>query len=36
MTYGNIIRVCTGTDETITALTDDGISEVKDMLAAAR
>lgn len=36
MTYGNIVSVYTGTDESITALTDDGISEIKDMLAAAR
>jgi enolase len=36
MTYGNIVSVYTGTDEAITALTDDGISEIKDMLAAAR
>ena len=36
MTYGNIVSVYTGTDETITALTDDGISEIKDMLAVAR
>lgn len=36
MTYGSIISVYTGTEEVITALTDDGISEIKDMLAAAR
>ena len=36
LTYGNIISVYTGTDEAITALTDDGICEIKDMLAAAR
>jgi hypothetical protein len=36
MTYGNIVSVYTGTDEAITALTDDGISEIKDMLADAR
>ena len=36
MTYGNIVSVYTGTDEPITALTDDGICEIKDMLAAAR
>ena len=36
MTYGSIVSVYTGTDEAITALTDDGISEIKDMLAAAR
>ena len=36
LTYGNILSVYTSTDEAITALTDDGISELKDMLAAAR
>ena len=36
MTYGNIVSVYSGMDEAITALTDDGISEIKDMLAAAR
>ena len=36
LTYGTIVSVYTGTDEAITALTDDGISEIKDMLAAAR
>ena len=36
LTYGNIVSVYTGTDEAITALTDDGISELKEMLAAAR
>ena len=36
MTYGNIVSVYTGTDEPITALTDDGICEIKDMLAGAR
>lgn len=36
LSYGNIISVCTGTDEAITALTDDGIDELKDMLADAR
>jgi hypothetical protein len=36
MTYGNIVSVFTGTDDAITALTDDGIEELKDMLAAAR
>ena len=36
MTYGNIVSVYTRTDEPITTLTDDGISEIKDMLAAAR
>ena len=36
MTYGSIVSVYTGTDEPITTLTDDGISEIKDMLASAR
>ena len=36
LTYGHIVSVYTGTDESITTLTDDGISEIKDMLAAAR
>ena len=36
MTYGSIVSVYTGTDEAITALTDDGICEIKGMLAAAR
>ena len=36
LTYGNILSVYTGTDEAITALTDDGIEELQDMLAAAR
>jgi hypothetical protein len=36
MTYGSIVSVYTDTDEPITTLTDDGISEIRDMLAAAR
>ncbi|MBS3980027.1 MAG: hypothetical protein KGZ77_09600 [Rhodobacteraceae bacterium] len=36
LTYGNIVSVYTGTAEVITALTDDGINELKDMLAPAR
>ncbi len=36
MTYGNIVSVYSGTDEALTALTDDGIEELQDMLAAAR
>ena len=35
MTYGSIISVYTGPDDTITALTDDGIDELKDMLTDA-
>ena len=34
--YGAIISVHTGADEAITAFTDDGISELRDMLADAR
>ena len=36
LTYGAIISVYTGQDETVTALTDDGIGELKDMLRDAR
>jgi hypothetical protein len=36
LTYGSIITVYTGPDDTITALTDDGIGELKDMLRDAR
>ena len=36
MTYGNIVSVYTSTDEPITARTDGGTSEIKEMLAAAR
>lgn len=36
LTYGAIVTVYTGQDETITALTDDGIEELTDMLADAR
>lgn len=35
-TYGSIISVYTGPDDTVTALTDDGIDELKDMLRDAR
>lgn len=35
LTYGSIISVVHGDDETITALTDDGIDEVNQMLSAA-
>ncbi len=34
--YGNIISVVTGDDEAITALTDDGIDELNQMLSTAR
>lgn len=36
LTYGSIISVYTGAEETVTALTDDGIEELKDMLRDAR
>ncbi|KMS55986.1 hypothetical protein V474_07610 [Novosphingobium barchaimii LL02] len=36
LTYGSIITVYTGPDETITALTDDGVDELSDMLREAR
>lgn len=32
LTYGTIIYVCTGTDESINTLTEDGIDELRDML----
>lgn len=36
LTYGNIVSVHIGHDDYITALTDDGIEELRDMLASAR
>lgn len=36
LTYGNIISVVHGDDQTITALTDDGIDELSQMLSDAR
>ncbi|MFC3443737.1 hypothetical protein ACFOKF_21505 [Sphingobium rhizovicinum] len=36
LTYGAIISLYTGPDEAITALTDDGIEELSDMLGDAR
>ncbi|CAN7631875.1 hypothetical protein [Pararhizobium sp. LjRoot238] len=36
LTYGSIISVYAGSDEAITALTDDGIDELSQMLAHAR
>jgi hypothetical protein len=36
LTYGSIITVHTGPDETITALTQDGVEELRDMLVNAR
>jgi hypothetical protein len=36
LTYGSVLSVYTGPDETITALTDDGVEELTDMLRDAR
>ena len=36
LTYGNIVNVHVGYDDYITALTDHGIDELRDMLASAR
>ena len=36
LTYGSSISVHTGQEESMTALTDDGISELADMVRAAR
>lgn len=36
LSYGSIVSVYTGPDDTITALTDEGIDELKDMLSNAR
>lgn len=36
MSYGSIVSIYTGPDETITALTDEGIDELTDMLRDAR
>lgn len=36
LTYGTIIYVCTGRNESINTLTEDGIDELQDMLKDAR
>ena len=36
LTYGNIVSVQIGQDDYITALTDEGIGELRDMLTSAR
>ena len=36
LAYGSVVSVYTGMDEAITALTDDGIDELRQMLAHAR
>ena len=35
LTYGTIINVCTGTEDSFNTLTEDGIDELKDMLRNA-
>ena len=36
LSYGSIISVYTGDDESVTALTDDGMDELEQMLKHAR
>jgi len=36
LTYGTIVYVCTGTDESFNTLTEDGIDELREMLKDAR
>lgn len=36
LSYGDIVTVWVGPDDTISALTDDGIDELRTMLADAR
>ena len=36
LTYGNIVSVYAGADEPVTAMTDDGIEELTDMIRDAR
>tara|TARA_R110000737_G_scaffold340697_1_gene363810 strand:+ start:536 stop:832 length:297 start_codon:yes stop_codon:yes gene_type:complete len=36
LTYGNIVSVYVGPDQTISALTDDGVEELTDMIRDAR
>jgi hypothetical protein len=36
LSYGNIITVYNGDDESVTALTDDGMEELEQMLSHAR
>ena len=36
LSHGNIVSVHTGPDDYIKALTDDGVHELRDMLASAR
>ncbi|WP_417267622.1 hypothetical protein [Celeribacter baekdonensis] len=36
LTYGNIVSVCISPEEAVTALTDDGIEEIAEMICSAR
>jgi hypothetical protein len=36
LTYGSIVGVCAGPDESYTALTDDGVDELRGMITVAR
>jgi len=36
LTYDNIVSVYLGPDKTVSALTDDGVEELTDMIQAAR
>jgi len=36
LTYGNIVTVVTGEDQTTSALTEDGVDELTQMLVDAR
>ena len=36
LTYGSIVAICTGPDESITSLTDDGVDELRSMITCAR
>ena len=36
LTYGSIVSVSTGPDESITSLTDDGVDELRSMITCAR
>ncbi|GLO69967.1 hypothetical protein MACH17_14840 [Phaeobacter inhibens] len=36
LTYGSIVSVYASADETVSALTDEGITELKDMIGDAR
>jgi hypothetical protein len=36
LTYGNIVRVYASPDQATSALTDDGVEELTDMIRAAR